>query len=144
MSFSWGKGELVRQRIGAGMLEHLIPLRRLLDAGLHVACGTDWGPKNVFEQIALAVEPTYAGSGAAAPTPGISRQEALHMWTREAAHVLRWEDIGSLEPGNHADLCIVDRDPLTCPLEDLAETEVRATLLGGTVVHGADLAAGDR
>jgi predicted amidohydrolase YtcJ len=136
MSFSWGKGELVRERIGEHMLEHLIPLRRLLDAGLHVGCGTDWGPKNVFEHIALAVEPTYAGSGRAAPTPGISRQEALAMWTSEAAHVLRWEGLGSLEAGNQADLCIVDRDPRTCPVEDLPATEVRATLLGGELVHG--------
>ena len=115
MSFSWGKGELVRERFGEQLLEHLIPLRRLLDAGLHVGCGTDWGPKNVFEQLALAVEPTYCGSGAGAPTPGVSRSEALAMWTREAAHVLRWEGIGSLQPGNQADLCIVDRNPLECP-----------------------------
>jgi predicted amidohydrolase YtcJ len=136
MSFSWGKGELVRERVGEHMLEHLIPLQRLLDAGLHVGAGTDWGPKNVFEHIALAVEPTYAGSGRAAPTPGISRQEALAMWTRDAAHVLRWEGLGSLEPGHHGDLCIVDRDPLTCAVEDLPATEVRATLLGGELVHG--------
>ena len=136
MSFSWGKGELVRERIGEHMLQHLIPLRRLLDAGLHVGGGTDWGPKNVFEHIALAVEPTYAPSGRAAATPGVSRQEALAMWTREAAHVLRWEGLGSLEPGHHADLCVVDRDPLTCPVEDLPATEVRATLLGGELVHG--------
>jgi predicted amidohydrolase YtcJ len=136
MSFSWGKGELVRDRIGEEMLEHLIPLKRLLDAGLHVGCGSDWGPKNVFEQIALAVEPTYAGSGAAAPTPGVTREQALAMWTSEAAHVLRWEDIGSLETGHRADLCIVDRDPLGCPIEDLPATKVLTTVLGGEAVHG--------
>lgn len=136
MSFSWGKGELARERIGEHMLEHLIPLQRLVDAGLRVGAGTDWGPKNVFEHIALAVEPTYAGSGAKAPTPGISRKEALAMWTRDAAHVLRWEGIGSLEPGNWADLIVVDRNPLTCPVEDLPATEVQATLLAGKPVHG--------
>ena len=136
MSFSWGKGELVRERFGEQLLEHLIPLRRLLDAGLHVGCGSDWGPKNVFEQIALAVQPRYAGSGAPAATPGVSRAEALAMWTREAAHVLRWERIGSLEPGHRADLIVVDRNPLECAIEDLPGTDVRATLLGGAVVHG--------
>lgn len=136
MSFSWGKGDLVRERIGAHMLEHLIPLRRLLDAGLHVGCGTDWGPKNIFEHLALAVEPTYCGSGTRAATPGITRAEALAMWTREAAHVLRWEGIGTLEPGNHADLCVVDRNPLQCPVDELPGAIVRATLLGGVPVHG--------
>ena len=48
MSFSWGKGDLFVERIGEHVLPHLIPLRRILDAGMPVACGTDWGPKNVF------------------------------------------------------------------------------------------------
>lgn len=126
----------MRERLGAHLLADLIPLRRLLDAGLHVGCGTDWGPKNVFEHLALAAEPTYCGSGAHAPTPGVSRREALAMWTREAAHVLRWEGIGSLEAGHHADLCIVDRNPLDCPVEDLPGTTVHATLLAGEPVYG--------
>ena len=41
MSFSWGKGDLFIERIGEHVLEHLIPLRRLLDAGMTVACGLD-------------------------------------------------------------------------------------------------------
>ncbi len=136
MSFSWGKGELVRERMGDDLLKHLIPLRRLLDAGLHLACGSDWGPKNVFEHLALAVQPTYAASGRPAPTPGVTRQEALAMWTRDAAHVLRWPGIGSLEPGHHADLCIVDRNPLRCSVDALPATRVHATVLAGRPVHG--------
>jgi hypothetical protein len=141
MSFSWGKGELVRERFGEALLEDLIPLRRLLDAGLRIGCGTDWGPKNVFEHLALAIEPVYAASGAPAPTPGVTRDEALAMWTRDAAAVLGWDGIGMLAPGNHADLVVVDRDPLTCPLDDLAGTHVLTTVLGGEVVSGAALGA---
>ncbi|WP_432871342.1 amidohydrolase [Microbispora rosea] len=138
MSFSWGKGELVRERFGDHLLPDFIPLARLLDSGLHVAAGTDWGPKNVFEHIALAVEPRYAADGDAAATPGISRRRALAMWTSEAAHVLRWDDIGSLRPGNHADLVILDRDPLACPLDELPGTQVVTTMLGGKTVTGPD------
>jgi predicted amidohydrolase YtcJ len=136
MSFSWGKGEMIRERIGEDALADLVPLQRLLDAGLRVACGTDWGPKNVFEQIALAVEPVYAASNRQAATRGIARDAALAMWTSEAAGVLGWEGIGTIEPGNHADLIVVDRDPITCPLDELPETRVHATLLGGEPVHG--------
>ncbi len=136
MSFPWGKGELVRERFGEHLLEHLVPLRRLLDAGLHAGCGTDWGPKNVFEHVALAVEPRYCASGARSPQPGVSRAEALAMWTRDAAHVLRWEGIGSLVPGYHADLVVVDRNPLECPIENLPGTQVHATMLGGEFVYG--------
>ena len=66
MSFSWGKGDLFVERIGECVLPDLIPLRRLLDAGMTVACGTDWGPKNVFEHLALAM--THASAAAGAPT----------------------------------------------------------------------------
>lgn len=138
MSFSWGKGELVRERLGERLLPDFIPLARLLDAGMHVGCGTDWGPKNVFEHIALAVEPYYAASGRRAATPGVTREQALNMWTRDAAHVLRWRGIGSLEPGHHADLVIVDRDPLRCPVDELAGTRVITTMLGGRTVAGTD------
>jgi predicted amidohydrolase YtcJ len=136
MSFSWGKGEMIRKRLGDDALADLVPLQRLLDAGLRVGCGSDWGPKNVFEQIALAIEPVYAASNRRAATPGVARDVALGMWTREAARVIGWERIGTIEPGNHADLIVVDRDPLTCPLDELPGTEVRATLLGGEAVHG--------
>ncbi len=137
MSFSWGKGDLFLERIGEHVLGDLIPLRRLLDAGLTVACGSDWGPKNVFEHIQLALTHRFAASGRSnlGPAQRVNRPEAVAMWTRDAARVLRWRGIGTLAPDDHADLVIVDRDPLTCPLDDLPGTRVLRTLLGGETVY---------
>jgi len=137
MSFSWGKGDLFIERIGEHVLGHLIPLRRLLDAGLRVACGTDWGPKNVFEHVQLALTHRFAVSGRSnlGPAQRVTRAEAVAMWTREAARVLGWEGIGTLGAGDHADLVIVDRDPLTCPLDDLSATVVLRTIVGGRSVY---------
>ena len=59
------------------------------------------------------------------------------MWTRDAARVLGWEGISTLAPGHHADMIIVDRNPLTCPLDDLPRTRVLRTLLGGETVYDA-------
>jgi predicted amidohydrolase YtcJ len=132
LSFAWGKREMLRERIGARVLGDLVPLRRLLDAGIVVGCGTDWGPKNVFEQIALAVE----RPGPEAPQ-AVTREEALAAWTRDAARVLRWQGIGTIEPGNHADLIVIDRDPLRAPVEELPGTRVLRTLLGGATVYEA-------
>jgi len=139
MSFSWGKGDLFVERIGAHMLPHLIPLRRMLDAGMAVACGTDWGPKNVFEHLALAVTHVFAGSGRRndGPAQRVTRAEALAMWTAAAGRILGWDGVGTLAPGSHADLIVVDRDPLECPLETLAATRVLRTLVGGRVVWDA-------
>jgi predicted amidohydrolase YtcJ len=135
MSFSWGKGDLLAERVGRHVWDDLIPLRRLLDAGLTVACGTDWGPKNVFEHVALAERPYFCGSGHRHATNAVTREEALRMWTRDAAQVLRWEGIGTLAAGNHADLIVVDRDPSTCANDDLPATRVLRTVVGGTTVH---------
>ena len=40
-----------------------------------------------------------------------------------------------LEEGKLADFIVVDRDVLTCPLDDLKETQVIETYLGGRLVH---------
>ena len=137
MSFSWGKGDLFTERVGEHVLPDLIPLRRLLDCGLTVGCGSDWGPKNVFEHIELAGSHRFCASGRHNQGPGqpVDRMEALLMWTRDAARVLGWEGVGTLEPGAHADLIIVDRDPATCDASALADTCVMRTVLGGRTVY---------
>jgi predicted amidohydrolase YtcJ len=137
MSFSWGKGDMFIERIGEHVLEHLIPLQRMLDAGLTVACGSDWGPKNVFEHVALATTHEFCGSGRRndGPAQKVDRAAALAMWTRDAARVLQWEGIGTLAPGGHADLIVLDRDPATASVDDLPATRVLRTVMGGRVVH---------
>lgn len=139
MSFSWGKGDLFAERMGRHVWSDLIPLRRLLEAGLVVACGTDWGPKNVFEHLELAQTHRFAGSGRrnAGPAQAVGPFDALAMWTRDAARVLRWDGIGTLAPGAHADLVVVDRDPLTAPPDTLAATAILRTVVGGRVVFDA-------
>lgn len=144
MSFSCAKGDLMAERIGRHVWSDLIPLARLLRAGLTVGCGSDWGPKNVFEHIALAETHEFWGSGHRNDDGDhrVTREEAVAMWTRDAAAVLDWNGIGTLEPGNHADLVIADRDILQCANQDLAATRVLRTVLGGqTVFDSGDLQA---
>jgi hypothetical protein len=122
IGFRWGKHDMIGDRFGGALLERFIPIRELADSGMTLGCGSDWGPKNIFEQIALACE------------GGLTRDESLATWTRNAARVLRWEDLGTLAPGARADLVLVDRDPLSASTEELADTRVLHTLLGGATV----------
>ena len=137
VGFAWGKGAMYDERIGRHIWRDMVPLRRMLDAGLDVCGGSDWGPKNPWEQIALAQTHEIAGTDLRndGPDQVITRAESLAMWTTNAAKVLGWNEIGSIRPGNHADLIFVDRDPLACGVEDLKETRVHRTLLAGNVVH---------
>jgi len=141
-SFSWGKGMLYGERLGRHVWRDQVPIARLLRTGLNVGCGSDWGPKNMFEHIALAtthefgVHPSCGpGHRNDGPDHAVSRAEAVALWTRRAGQVLGWDGIGTLAPGAHADLVVVDRDPLACAVEALPGTEVLLTLSAGRAVH---------
>lgn len=137
MTFSWGEGALVRRSMGARALENLVPLRRFLDAGMAVASSTDWGPKNPWEQIELSLTHEHGESGFRnlGPNQTITRLEALSMLTRNAARVMDWPDIGAIRPGAHADIAIIDRDPVLCPVDAVKHTRVLRTLVGGKAVY---------
>ena len=140
MSFSWGKGDLFIERIGEHVLADLIPLRRMLDAGLRGRVRHRLGAEERLRaRRARRRRTRFCGSGRRndGPAQRVTRAEALAMWTRDAARVLGWEGIGTLAPGSHADLIVVDRDPLACPIDDLPATRVLRTVLGGRTVYDA-------
>jgi predicted amidohydrolase YtcJ len=136
MAFGCGEGDLMCRTMGRHILEHLHPLRHFLDIGMPVGAGTDWGPLSPWAQIQLSLthelmESGYRNQG---PNQRISRLEALAMFTSDAAKVLQWPEIGSIVPGNFADLAIVDRDPVACDLNTLHETQVLQTIFNGEPV----------
>lgn len=72
------------------------------------------------------------------PEQDLTREEAIRLYTINNAYIMLEEDKkGSLENGKLADLIVVDRDLLTCPLEDLPQTKVLRTYLGGKLVYEA-------
>ena len=49
---------------------------------------------------------------------------------------LNWDDIvGSLEAGKYADMVIIDRDILSCDIDDIKDTKVLETYLAGKRVY---------
>ncbi|MDZ4402972.1 amidohydrolase [Prosthecobacter sp.] len=65
----------------------------------------------------------------------LTREEALRLYTTNNAFLLKNEQhTGSLETGKLADMILIDRDPLTCPIDDLVQTQVLKTWLGGKIV----------
>ena len=69
----------------------------------------------------------------------MTREEALRSFTIWAAYGDFNEDIkGSLEVGKLADLVVLDRDIMTCPEEDIKDTQALMTVSGGEVVFTRD------
>jgi len=142
MSFSWAKGDLIAERMGDRHLRDLVPLQRLLRSGMAVGLGSDWGPKNApFRHVQLAQTHAFAGSGRRNDGADqlVTREQALRMWTSEVGRTLRWPGLGTLEPGGFGDLIVLDRNPFECSLDDLGDTKVLLTVLGGHVVHDMGL-----
>ncbi len=70
------------------------------------------------------------------PEEALTREQAIRMYTINNARLLFLEQVtGTLEKGKAADLILVDRDPLSCPIDELPQTAVLKTWLAGKLVH---------
>ncbi len=143
MAFGCGEGDLISRTMGRWVREHIHPLRHFFDVGIPVGGGTDWGPVSPWAQMQLALTHEFMESGYRniGPNQRVSRHEALAMFTSDAATVLQWPEIGSIAPGNLADLVIIDRDPITCDIDDLHKIQVLTTVFDGETVKDADATA---
>lgn len=74
--------------------------------------------------------------GVLEPSEALTREQALRLYTINNAYLnMEEKEKGSLEPGKLADLILIDRDYLTCPVDDVRDTKVLLTVLGGKVVY---------
>ena len=73
------------------------------------------------------------------PEQRLTREEAIRLYTIDNAYITFSEtEKGSLEVGKLADLIVLDRDILECPVEDVKRIQVERTYLGGKLVYPAD------
>ena len=70
------------------------------------------------------------------PEERLSREQAVRLYTVNNAYLNHEErEKGSLEIGKLADLIVIDRDILLCPLHDLPTTKVAYTVVNGKIVY---------
>ena len=131
---------------GPERMARLQPYRSIIDAGVVVAGGSDHmikfdarqatNPYDPFFGMWVAVTRVAADGSVHNPEQRVTREEALGMWTVNAAYLSFEEDVkGSLEPGKYADFAVLDRDILECSEESLRGTQVLETVLGGRTVY---------
>jgi len=69
------------------------------------------------------------------PEQKMSREQALRSYTMDAAYGAFQEKVlGSLQVGKYADFTIFSKDIMVIPEEEILQTEVVMTLVGGKVV----------
>ena len=70
------------------------------------------------------------------PEECLSREEALRLYTINNAYLGHEEkEKGTLEVGKLADFILIDRDYLTCPVDEIGSTRVLKTFVGGKMVY---------
>lgn len=122
-----------RSRLGA------YPWRTLLDNGVIIANGTDVPVEDVdpIECFYASVTRKRKDSGAEFfPEQRMTRQEALYSYTLGNAYAAFEEhDKGSITEGKLADIVILSKDLLNCSDEEILQTEVLYTIVGGEVKY---------
>ncbi len=129
------------KRIGLERSRGAYAWRRLLDAGAKIAFGTDYSvePLNPMEGLYAAVTRKdrlgEEGEGWF-PDQKLTMEEAIELYTLGSAYAQFMEDRkGMIKEGYLADLVIVDRDLLTIPEDQIMQTLLDVTVVGGKVVY---------
>ena len=129
-------GEGLRRTLGEAGAERVLPMRDLIDAGVHVSLATDNVPPTLLLPISHVVTRKTDAGRPLGPGQAVTRLEALAAASREGAYLSFEEDVkGTLEPGKYADLAILDEDVLTCPEDRIAGIRSVLTVTGGRIVH---------
>lgn len=112
--------------------------RTLIDRGVVVTNGTD-APVEDVDPIAsfhASVARRLADGTVFMPEQRMTREEALRSYTLNNAYAAFEEELkGSLTPGKLADIVVLSKDIMTVPEEEILETRVLYTILGGKVVY---------
>lgn len=128
-----GPGRMYSLRLGEQRRARTNPFRRILDAGITVAGGSD--------SDVTPMDPVLGISAAVNHPTGEHRvrlEEAIAMFTLGGARAAFEErEKGSLEVGKLADIVVLDEDICAVGLDSLHGVGVRMTIVGGAVVYQA-------
>jgi predicted amidohydrolase YtcJ len=118
------------------------PVRSWLDAGVHVAGGTDnklpYVPEAPITTFYHWVSRDTVSAGIQGANEAITRKEALRIATLGNAFLTFEEDQkGSLEAGKLADLVVLSQDIMSVPMNRIMSTKVLGTMVGGRFVYRA-------
>ncbi|MBB3231833.1 amidohydrolase [Halomonas stenophila] len=154
MSYQWAKPapdstDAVKPYLGAERWAGYEPEGELAAAGAKIAYGSDYPVDPLDHWFALEAAvlreadwgpefPAYAGD-LNAEQQALSLDAAIRGITLNAAYAMHQDEVtGSLEVGKLADLLVLDRNLFEVPAEDISETQVLMTMVGGDVVHRAE------
>ena len=143
-------GATLLKQFGEARLRFFQPYKTLRESGVVVGGGSDHmqkigsmrsiNPYNPFfgMWITMTRQPRWTDAPMQ-PEQRLTREEAIRLYTIDNAYITFTEDEkGTLEAGKLADLIVLDRDILECPLDEVRNIQVEQTYLGGMLVYSSD------
>ena len=136
----WNMGSEMLRTWGPERTRRVTPLDQWLAAGADLAAGTDIvQPFNPMTNVWGMVTRGTKSAGIQGPGHAISIGTALELYTMGTAALNHEQDrLGSITPGNLADLVAYPLDPLTAAPDGLAELTPAFTIVGGRATHDPD------
>ena len=139
-------GAAIKDVFGPERMRDFLPLKSMFDAGVIVAGGSDHmirldsrtaiNPYNPFFGMWMAITRRTRDGATLGADQAITREQALRMWTLNGAWMTFEEKTkGSIEPGKLADMVVVSKDFLHCPVDEIKDIEALLTVVGGQVVY---------
>ena len=135
--------------IGQERYETFLNARSAADSGMSYSFGSDWPSVlepnlNGFFQMQAWVtrsDPGNPDSGTLNADQAITLEQAVWGYTRGGIECLGfdWPDkLGSIEAGKLADFIVIDSNIFEIPIEEVKDTSVDLTVVGGRAVYEAN------
>lgn len=133
------QGDGFYRSCGEERIQWVYPYKAYIEKGLHVAGSSDCpvvSQNPILGMRDAMLRQTEEGR-ILAPDQRLSFDQALRMFTVEAAHSLFEEnEKGTLEEGKYADMVVLSGDPSVLPASEWeGQLEVEMTVVGGKIVY---------
>jgi predicted amidohydrolase YtcJ len=132
------------KRIGLERCKGAYAWQRLLDAGVKIAFGTDYSvePFDPMEGLYATVtrkDRLGEEGGGWFPDQKLSMEKAIELYTLGSAYAEYMEDRkGMIKVGYLGDVVILNQDLMTIPEDEIMQTKVDYTIVGGKIVFKRD------
>lgn len=138
--------DLLHLVLGESRMETFHPYKSLVNAGIVVNGGSDHmvkvdpdlsiNPYNPFTAMWSVVTRKTESGSVFNPEQGISREDALRMYTINNAYAsFEEKQKGSIEAGKFADLVVLSADLLTCAEDSIRLIKPILTMVDGKIVY---------
>ena len=141
-SFTWWIGDTYAGNFGPERALRLNPFRSYQERGMIWASGSDYFvtpfPARYGVWASVARQPLLGvyGQHPYGTAESVDAETALRSFTTWVAHQMFLEDeVGTIEPGQYADLAVWDRNPLAVPTDELRDMICEMTVFNGEVVY---------